>query len=197
MKRGVVLLLIFILSINFVLADTTFFEGDLGYRDDFIMGNTLGGVIPVNLPETLGGRRNESKPITEIFVEDTEEFITKEEINKTIVCPLISDSLKKHIKEKRNIEYSEEDIEILTVEINQEFKINISNNEVRDIINNYEDTCDSYFPILGGLAIGRSRDLLTFFVMVITLMVLIFIIYIANRAKSALKNTKKFRGKKK
>jgi len=181
MKKGIILL-IFILSINFVLADTTFFEGELGYRDDFIMGNPVGEIIPVNIPEIEGG----GKP--EVFAEDGGGFIIpKEGIDKKMVCPSIANSLKKHIKEKRNIDYSEKDIEILTREINQEFGINLPNIEVRDIINNYEEVCDTYFPLSGGLALGRSRDLLTLAVMIFTVIALLFIIYIGNKIKYKLK----------
>ena len=40
LKLIVLLCLLVMLTFNSVLAETTFFEGELGYRDDFIMSNS-------------------------------------------------------------------------------------------------------------------------------------------------------------
>lgn len=157
MKKEIILFLFGILFLQVVLAETTFFEGDLGYRDDYIMGKIE---VPVAEVETYSGKGR---------------FIIE---NKTIACNLISTSLKEHIKEKQNINYSEEDLQVLTAEINKEFKSALSPSQAKSIIENYEDTCETYLPLWTGIAGGRLRNLTTPLVLVIAIILLVFVIII-------------------
>jgi len=183
MKRGlIILLLVSILFLQFVLADTTFFEGDLGYRDDFVMAPIPeGGIIEEPIPE---------EPEIESFISGGGFLVRQDGIAETISCPLISESLKEHIDKKRSIEYTEKELEILTIEINQELKRNLSTNQVSYILDNFEDTCDSPLPLLSGSAIGRFRNLLNPLVLIVSFIVLIFLIYILYRIVPILRKRK-------
>ncbi len=174
MKRGLIILfLISILSFQFVLADTTFFEGDLGYRDDFIMAPIPeGGVIEGAIAE---------EPEIESFISGGGFLVRQDGIAETISCPLIFKSLKGHIDRERSIEYTEKELEILTIEVNQELEKDLSTSQVGYIIDNFEDTCDTVLPLLSGSAIGRVRNLLTPFILIISIIVLVFLIYILYR----------------
>jgi len=169
MKRGLIILLIIgVLSSQLVSAETTFFEGDLGYRDDFIMTPIPeGGIIDSSaLEETI-----------ETFVGGGGFYIRKNE-SETLACSLIGKSLKKHVERKRNIDFDEKEIEIILTEINQEIRIGLSSEDLKFILDNYEDTCDDYYPLLSGLAVGRTRNLLNPFILTISILVLLFIIII-------------------
>lgn len=161
MKRELIILLICILLVQVVYAETTFFEGDLGYRGDFIIANLPEEVIEAGveiLPSGGGG------------------YFLRQAYNKTLVCDVCSDSLRQHIKEEQNIDYNEDEIVILTYEINQEFQTDLSNNQVRYIIENFEDECDAPYPLLGGFAGGRFSNLLDPLVLTITIILLLSII---------------------
>jgi len=186
MKRGmIVLLLVSILFLQLVSAETTFFEGDLGYRDDFIMAPVPeGGIIEGALAEELE---------IESFISGGGFFVRQEGIAETISCPLIFESLKKHIEKKRSIEYSERELEILTIEVNQELEKDLSINQVGYIIDNFEETCDSPLPLLGGSAIGRFRNLLNPFILIVSFIVLTFLIYILYKIVPALRKRKRIK----
>jgi len=171
MKRGlIILLLVSILFLQLVLAETTFFEGDLGYRDDFIMASVPEGE---NIEEPItGGSEIES------FISGGGFLIRDNKTSKTIACPLIFETLKGNIKEKRSIDYSETELKILTDKINQKLGIDLSNDQVSFIIDNFEDTCDMSLPLSGGFAAGRIRNLLTPLIIAIAILVLLFIIII-------------------
>lgn len=158
--------LIGIFLFSFVSADTTFFEGDYNYRGDFIMAN-----LPEEIIEAVRGG-------VEILPSGGGGYFLKEEFNSTLVCEICSESLREHIKQYQNIDYSEEKISILTSEINQEFQIDLSNNQVRYIIENFEDECDSNYPLFSGFAGGRLRNLTTPALLTISFFVLAFFIII-------------------
>jgi len=175
------MLLVLVSCFHFVLAETTFFEGGYGYRDDFVMAG---------LPE-------------EALVEDvvvlqssSGGYFLKEEYNQTLVCYACSDSLREHIREYRNIDYDEEEVTVLTEEINEELVVDLSNNQVRYIIENFEDECDAPYPILGAVAGGRFRDLTSFLVIVIVIIVLVFFVLVGYFIVRSLKNirSKNIRG---
>lgn len=189
MKRGLImLLLVSILLLQFVLAETTFFEGDLGYRDDFIMAPIPEeGIIEEPVTE---------QPEVESFISGGGFLVRQGEISGTIPCPLIFESLKGHIKKKRSIEHTEKELEALTIEINQELEKNLSIGQVSYVIDNFEDTCDSPLPLLSGSAVGRYRNLLNPFILVTSFIVLVFISYIGYRIISVLKKRKMKREKK-
>lgn len=171
-KIGVLLVFVILISVSFlqvVFAETTFFEGDLGYGDDFIMA------LLEEEPEIPAG--------IEISVEtETQQpgggFI-RENVVESVCCPIIAESLKAQIKEKQTIEYSKLELEILTNKINEEIKFfKLSKGEVGYILETYEETCDAYYPLLAGLATGRSRNLLILIVMVTAIIILVFFIII-------------------
>lgn len=168
-----ILLLVGILSLQFVLAETTFFEGDLGYRDDFIMAPVPeGGIIEEPITE---------EPEIESFISGGGFLVRQDGIAETITCPLIFESLKEHINKKRSIKYTKKELEVLTIEVNQELEKDLSTNQVGYVIDNFEDTCDSPLPLLSGSAVGRFRDLLNPFILIVSFIVLIFVSYIGYR----------------
>ena len=189
MKRGlIILLLVSILFLQLVSAETTFFEGDLGYRDDFIMAPVPeGGIIEEPVTEQLE---------IESFISGGGFFVKQEGISETIPCPLIFESLKGHIERKRSIEYTEKELKTLTIEVNQELEKNLSMSQVSYIIDNFEDTCDSPLPLLAGSAVGRFRNLLNPFILIVSFIVLIFLVYILYRIIPILRKRKMKRKKK-
>lgn len=184
MKRGlIILLLISILFLQLVSAETTFFEGDLGYRDDFIMAPVPEeGIIEEPIIK---------EPEVESFISGGGFLVRQEGIAETIPCPLMFESLKEHINKKRSIEYTKKELEILTFEINQELGENLSTNQISYIIDNFEDTCNSPLPLLSGSAIGRFRNLLNPFILIVSFIVLVFISYIGYKIISVLKKRKR------
>jgi len=184
MKReAVFIFLICIFLLNFITADTTFFEGDLGYRDNFIMAPAPeGGIIEGTISE---------EPEIESFISGGGFLVRQKGVAETILCPLIFESLKGHIEKKRSIEYTEEELEILTIEVNQELEKDLSTNQISYIIDNFEDTCDGPLPLLRGSAIGRFRNLLNPFILIVSFIVLIFLIYILYRIVPILRKRKR------
>ncbi len=187
MKRGInlffLLFLISILFLQLISAETTFFEGDLGYRDDFIMAPVPEGGI-------IEGATTE-EPEIESFISGGGFLIRQEGIAETITCPLIFESLKEHINKKRSIEYNKKELEILAITVNQDLKKDLSTNQISYIIDNFEDTCDSPFPLLSGSVLGRFRNLLNPFILIISFVVLTFIIYILYKIVPILRKKKR------
>jgi len=54
-KEAVIIILMCILSIQFVTADTTFFEGDLGYTGDFLIVPSISSDVPATITGGGGG----------------------------------------------------------------------------------------------------------------------------------------------
>jgi len=179
MKKSVlIILLVFgIFLLPMISAETTFFEGDYNYRDDFIMAS-----LPENVIEIL-----ETQEDVEILQTSGGGYFLEEEYNNTLVCEVCIESLKEHIKEKQHANYDEEAVTVLTGSINQEFQTDLSNNQVRYIIENFEEECDMPYPLLGGIAGGRLRNLTNPLVFGISLIILISIIILGYFIKRALK----------
>ena len=176
-KRVLFILLAFSVLLLFqVYADTTFFEGDYNYRDDFIMAS-----LPDDVAEAIA---NEDIEILQV---SSGGYFLEQPYNTTLVCEACINSLKEHIKKYQHINYKEEEITILTELINQEFKTNLSNNQVRYVIENFEDECDAPYPLAGGIAGGRLRNLTNPFILGITIIVLISIIILGYFITKALK----------
>jgi len=179
MKKKCILFIFVILISVFLLpvisADTTFFEGDYDYRNDFIMSS-----LPEEVIEAVaeGG---------EILQVGGGGYFVGQKYNTTKVCEVCIDSLREHIKEYQDIEYNENEVTVLTGLINQEFQTDLSNNQIRYIIENFEDECDAPYPLLGGIAGGRFRNLTTPLTLWITSIVLIFFIIIGYLIIRALK----------
>ena len=183
MKKEVLYLLIICILLPFVSADTTFFEGDLGYGEDFIMAPVPEGGI---IEGTIAGEQE-----IESIISGGGILVRQKGIAETITCPLIFESLKGHIEKKRSIEYTEKELEILTIEVNQELKKDLSINQVSYILDNFEDTCDSPLPLLGGFATGRFRNLLNPFILIVSFIVLMFLIYIIYKIMPVLRKKKR------
>ena len=167
MEKGVlIILLVCILSIQVVFAETTFFEGDYDYRDDFIMANLPGDIVNAITDEEI-----------EILQVSGGGYFLREYYEEEI-CDVCTESLKEHINEYQDIDYNEDEVIVLTELINQEFQTDLSNNQVRYIIENFEDECDAPYPLLGGIAGGRLRNLTNPLTLTITSIVLIFFIII-------------------
>ena len=174
-KEVVFTFLVCILFLQFIAAETTFFEGDLGYRDDFIMGNLPEGVSQVEI------RRGISH------------------LNKEDVCNICFDSLKRHIEKYNHINYSKEEIEILSLEIKEKRGIYFSLEQVAVLVENFEDECSQPYPLLGGFAGGRYSEILSPFLNIIFFIILISLIllYFLFRRLRKVKFRRKRRHKKK
>ncbi len=131
------------------------------------------------------------EPAVESFISGGGFLVRQDGIAETIPCPLIFESLKGHINKKRSIEYTEKELEVLTIEVNQELEKNLSTNQVGYIIDNFEDTCDGSLPLLGASVVGRYRNLLTPFIFIVSLIVLVFVSYIGYRIISVLRKRKR------
>jgi len=166
MKKSVFIisLVLSIFLLQIISAETTFFEGDYNYRGDFIMAN-----LPENVIEAIDEE-------AEILKTSGGSYFLEQKYNTTLVCEVCIDSLREHIKEYQQIDYNEDEISILTSKINQEFQIDLSNNQVRYIIENFEDECNLPIPLLGGFAGGRFRDLTNPLVLGITIILVSIII---------------------
>ncbi len=168
MKRGLILLiLINIFLLPVIFAETTFFERDYDYRDDFIMAN-----LPEDVVDAIAGEE------IEILQVSGGGYFVKQRYNSTVVCKVCTDSLKEHIKKYQNIVYNENEVTILTEHINQAFQTDLSNNQVRYIIENFEDECNAPYPLLSGFVEGRFRDLTNPLILSIIIIILIFFIII-------------------
>jgi len=156
------------LCFQFVLAETTFFEGDLGYGEDFIMESLSAEIVGA-----VGGG-------AEVLQGGGGGYFVREEFNQSFVCETCIESLREHIIQYQDIDYSEEEVIVLTEEINQEFGGDLSNSQVRYVIENFEEECDAPYPILGGFAGGRFRDLITpmFYVVVFAVLILFLVVVI-------------------
>ena len=189
MKKEALLVVLFLSILIFqvvaISAETTFFEGD-DYRGDFIMAN---------LPEEIVAQIEEGE--TEILRTGGGSYFLRETYNSTEVCDVCFDSLRQQIQDKQSIDYEEEEIILLASEINQQYKTDLSNSQVRYIIENFEDECDAPYPLLGGIAGGRFRDILSPFTIAIAVIILIFVIFIGYRIISTLRKVKIKKTKKK
>jgi len=159
------LVIVFILCLPFVVAGTTFFEADLGYRDDFIMDVIEGEVVGPEAVELL--------TITSV---GDGGYFQREEYNESLVCEICLDSLREHISTKRKFDYGESEFEVLMEEINQELEINLSLSQVAYVIENFEDECDAPIPLLGAVTGGRFRDLVAPVSLFVGIIVLVFFI---------------------
>jgi len=189
MKNEVILfcMLFILVNISFVNADTTFFEGDYGYRDDFIM-ESVPEVVVVGELNLCGngfcdlGENSENCP-EDCGVQGGRGIVY---INKELVCDICLESLQEHINDFRHIDYSDENLELLTLQINEETNANFLKEQVRALVENFDDECGIPYPLLSGFAGGRYRDIVTPLVLAIGIIVLgffIFLYFIFRRLK--------------
>ena len=204
MKRGIFVVLIFILSLQFVLADTTFFEGDYGYRDDFIMS-------PEEVVDLCGDGACNNGESCETCPQDCGVCINVESVsgstlgrggglNKELVCDVCFDSLKEHIDKYRDIDYDEREIETLSIELEEELNVRLLDYQVAALVENFDDECGRPYPVLSGFATGRYRDLLSPMVITVSVIVLgffIFLYFVLRRLKRFKFRKKKSKSRKK
>jgi len=192
-KNKIYLFLIVLLVLPIVSAETTFFEGELGYRDDFIM-------VDEEVSEVVGPYCGDNScngaETCSSCTEDCGSCITgggggiistleSSEVEKAQVCGICLQDLRQHIKEKQNIDYSLEELEILTTKINAEVQVDFTSEQTRGIIENFEEECNSYIPILGGLIPGRYRNLampILIITSIISIAFISYLVYILVRA---------------
>jgi len=175
-KRGVFIFLICILFLQFVVADTTFFEGELGYRDDFVMGAIEEGVLPSESEE-------ETAP-------------SGGGLNKELVCSAFSDALRGHLIKYQDIDYTSEEVETLKINIKEEIGVSLSTHQVNVLVENFEDECSAPIPLLGGFAAGRYRNLFDPIIIITAVLVLSFFIFLYFMLRR-LRNLKKRKSSKK
>ena len=185
-KEAVIIILMCILSIQFVTADTTFFEGDLGYTGDFLIVPSISSDVPATITGGGGG----GTPTTAFT---PEEVIVLENELDSQICEICFESIKNQVKEKRTIEYTTEELEALTLEINTLLNSGVSTNYISPFIENFEDRCDRNFPVAIAFAGGRFRDLITpliGFILIIVSIFLIIIFLVTRKARQIKKGGK-------
>ena len=199
MKKEVMFIfLICILFLQFVSADTTFFEGDLGYRDDFIMAPAS----EVGTTGVCGDLSCNSGESCEICSQDCGvcvETVGGGGLNKKPICNVVFNSLKGHIKKYANIDYDESELETLTFELKEELNVRLLDNQIEALVENFDDECGRPYPLLSGSAIGRFRNLFRPFVIGASVFVLAFFIslyFILKRFKK-IKSKKRIKRRRK
>ena len=180
MKKEVVFsILICILLVQILSAETTFFEGDYDYRENFIMADLPAEAIAEG---------------AEILQQGWGGYFIRQAYNKTLICGTCFEDLREHIDKKKRIDYTEEEIILLADSINQDpLQVNLSNNQLRYILENFEEECNRPLPLLWGIAGGRFSDLFSPLVIAIAVIVLVFFIVIGYLIIKVLK--KKVYGK--
>jgi len=180
-KDKIYIFLIMLLVLPIVSAETTFFEGELGYRDDFIM---VGEEVPEVVGPYCGDNSCNGAETCSSCSEDCRSCdsgggiisnLESSEIEKVKLCDICLQDLKRHIKEKQNIDYSLEELKILTTKINSEVQVGFTLEQTRVIIENFEEECNAYIPILGGLIPGRYRSLAMPILVVASIILIAFI----------------------
>jgi hypothetical protein len=198
MKRGfMIFLLISILFLQLVSAETTFFEGDLGYRDDFIMAPIPeGGIV-----DLCGDNSCNSGENCEICPQDCGACLTSSgggsAINKELVCNLVFDSLKEHINKYMEIDYDESELKVLNMELKEELNIYLLDNQVIALVENFNDECDRPYPLLSSSVIGRFRNLFSPLIIGIVILASVIILYFLLRRWNNIGFRKKKRMKRK
>ena len=81
------------------------------------------------------------------------------EIKKAQICEVCLQDLRQHIKKRQNIDYTLEELKILTTKINAKVQAGFTLEQTRILIENFEDECDAYMPMLGGLIPGRYKSI--------------------------------------
>ena len=145
--KKVVILLVLILCLQFAFAETTFFEGDYNYGNDFIMGKIVSEEVVETIIKEETLQSGGGKSVVQL--------------DKGLVCEICSESLRDHIDKYKHIDYSEEEIKILSLEITDEIGISFSHEHVLVLVENFEDECSQPYPLLGGIAGGRYRNLIS------------------------------------
>jgi len=200
-KNEIYIFLIMLLVLPIISAETTFFEGELGYRDDFIM-------VDEEVPEVVGPYCGDNScngaETCSSCLEDCGSCSTgggggiistleSSEVEKAQICGICLQDLRQHIKEKQNIDYSLEELEILTTKINAEVQVGFTSEQTRGIIENFEEECNSYIPVLGGLIPGRYRSLATSILIVVLILIMgfaVYLFYVLTRVKRVKKKVK-------
>ncbi len=185
MKRGIFLFLVCILFLQLVSADTTFFEGDLGYREDFIMApiSEAGGVV------LCGDNSCNSGENCEICPKDCGACTSGSSgINREPVCDVIFNSLKEHIRRYQDIDYNENELESLQIQLKEELNSYLRNNQVEALVENFDDECGRPYPILSGFVTGRFRTFFTPLRIIISFTLLISLIFLYWMLRKSRKN---------
>lgn len=176
MKKEAIIFLICILLMQFVIADTTFFEGDLGYTEDFLIVPSVSTETPTTV--SGGGGGGSIGIVAEVIILENNLDIK--------ICEICFESIKNQVKEKRTIEYTENELHALTLDINTQLNSGLSKSYISSFITNFEDQCEMSLPLSIAFAGGRFRDLITplmSFMLVIIIIFLVIIILITKRAK--------------
>jgi len=193
-RNKIYIFLIIFLVLPIISAETTFFEGELGYRDDFIM---VDKEVPEVIVPYCGDDSCNGAETCSSCSEDCGHcsggwgggIIS----TKTQICEICFQDLRQHIKEKQNIDYSLEELEILTTKINAEVQAGFTSEQTRVLIENFEDECDSYMPVLGGLIPGRYRSLVVPILILVLILIIgfaVYLFYALTKAKRIKKKAK-------
>ncbi|NPE26768.1 hypothetical protein HNV12_02060 [Methanococcoides sp. SA1] len=167
-KNNIYFLLMILLVLPIISAETTFFEGELGYRDDFIMVNEE---IPEVIGPYCGDDLCNGDETCSSCPEDcgscggggSSGILVKEfEEERIQICDICFKDLREHLKEKQIVEYAQEDIVRLNSKINDYLKetksslnvkvsSGITGNAVLERIETFEQ---------GNMTLGQTRELL-------------------------------------
>ncbi|MDD5012336.1 MAG: hypothetical protein PHQ66_01670 [Candidatus Nanoarchaeia archaeon] len=183
-KKVLIVILFALFFSSLCLAETTFFEGELGYNDEFIMSSEeIAQASPSGGGRAIycGNDFCDSGETCDSCSIDCGVCIsedTAEESNKQQVCDIIFQSLVNHIKTQQTRNYTSEEIQELTAQINQKNIINFSDSKTEEYVNNYEDICERFLPLFAGLVLGRNRNLILPIAIIAGILVLSLFVYI-------------------
>jgi hypothetical protein len=118
---------------------------------------------------------------------------TIDEDERVDICLIGLESLREHVKQRGNVDYDSDELEKLTLEIKEETEVPITIEEVSYVLENFEEECDSYIPLFGGLILGRYRNLSTIVFVSSTILIILFLIflYLASRRIKKIKEKSK------
>ena len=178
-KKGcfILFLLIFTLfsALSITYAETTFFEEDLGYRGNFIIVQeteqiiTEAGEEPEIILVTRGGEGIycgdgicHSNEDCSNCAEDCGECpseLAEPSVNETLICNVVFESLRLHIKKEKNIDYTSTEVELLTSQINTLTEANLTLDQTNLYLSQFEDLCDMPYPLSGSFILGKDSNM--------------------------------------
>lgn len=202
MKKGcfILFLLLFTLfsSLSITYAETTFFEENLGYRDNFIMvqekqqptektreisliderRSTSGGLYCgdgacrllencINCAEDCG-----------VCLSELREVL----LNEPLICNIVFESLRLHVKKEKNIDYTSAELELLTSKINTLTETSLTLNQTNLYLSQFENLCDMPYPLSGSFILGKDSNIRVI-IQISSLLILALILYLLFRER--------------
>ncbi len=198
-KRGFILLLstIFLAS-SLVSAEITFFEGELGYRDDFIMvqeeqqpTEKTKEISPIDERRGTGGGLYCGEGACRLLencsncAEDCGVCLSELRevlLNEPLICNIVFESLRLHIQKEKNIDYTSPELELLTSQINTLAETSLTLDQTNLYLSQFENLCDLPYPLSGSFILGKESNIRVI-IQISSLLILALILYLLFRER--------------